>query len=134
MIGWGSALLTCLALVGCHGERELPRFDLSGAVAYDGRPVPAGYIEFAPDVSQGNDGPGSSAEIRDGRYATLPERGTIGGPHVVTLRGFSSMPATPGASAAPSPSPAATHPLFTTKVTVDLPRKAGVHDFEIPKQ
>lgn len=126
------ALLICLALAGCGGEREIPRFDLSGTVNYDGQPVPAGAIEFLPDVASGNEGPGTSAEIQNGRYATLPDRGTIGGPHVVVLRGYTTLPTTPGASVSPSP-PATTNPLFTSTITVDLPKKVGEHDFDIPK-
>src|SRR6218665_3244585 len=77
--------------VGC-GEGEIPRYALSGAVLYDGQPVPVGYMTFQPDEAAGNSGPATQADIRDGRFATQPGQGTIGGPHVVTIFGFDGKP------------------------------------------
>lgn len=129
----GTSLLVLAAFAGCGGEREPPRYDLSGAVTYGGQPVPAGYIEFVPDTSQDNKGPGTSAEIRDGRYATLPQRGTIGGPHIAKLHGFDGMPPSAGAAAqAPAASQPAIHALFTVEVQVDLPKETSAYDFDIP--
>ena len=40
------ACVFALALAGCSDKDSPRRFDLSGAVNYDGKPVPAGYIEL----------------------------------------------------------------------------------------
>lgn len=112
-----AALLLCAGLAGCGGRGdETRRFDLSGAVTFDGRPVPAGTILFEPDSSQGNKGPAGFAKIADGRFNTAASgKGTIGGPHVVRITG--SDKAT----------------LFSDYVTqADLPKEKSTKDFEVP--
>lgn len=118
------ALLGCqlVALAGC--EKKLERFDLSGSVEYSGKPVAAGYMVFTPDKSAGNSGPGSSADIRDGRFATLEGAGTIGGPHIVQISGFDGRPYTQDGIPVPLGKP-----VFRTTVTVDLPKQNGTYDF-----
>ncbi len=126
-----------LALAGCHAKDGPARFDLSGAVTYDGKPVARGYITFAPDASKGNGGPGASAEIRDGKYTVMAGRGSIGGPHVITVNGFDGVGYStndgPGGCAIPHP---IGRPLFTSvEIKADLPKQQpGVYDLAIPKQ
>ncbi len=124
----------CLAIgllmlpLGCD-RRGHARFDLKGKVSYDGQSVPAGYIVFTPDA--GNTGPGSQADIRGGEYATNPRLGTIGGPHVVRIFAFDGKSYTPPGSKMPL---VMGHPLFPPyTVKVDLPKKATVFDFAVPK-
>lgn len=125
-----------VVLAGCGGHRDAPRYDLSGTVNYDGRPVPAGYLVFQPEAAAGNSGPASQADIHDGRYRTLPGRGTIGGPHVVSIFGFDGKPYR---MAEDIKGPAMVNtmgkPLFATStVKANLPKQTAVHDFVIPKQ
>jgi len=81
------ALLAGL-IAGC-GEKGLTRYRVSGSVTYKGKPVPVGTIQFAPDASKGNTGPSAFAGIRDGRYDSDADgRGTIGGPHIVSVDAF----------------------------------------------
>jgi len=125
-----------VVLAGCGGQGDPHRFDLSGTVCYNGRPVPVGYIEFAPDTTQGNSGPGASADIRDGRYCTLPGRGTIGGPHFVSVLSFDGKPypTAQDIQGHPIVNPMG-NPLFKTAVIkADLPMQMAVYDFEVPKQ
>src|SRR5688500_11969800 len=85
------AVLAAL-LAGCSsGERT---YHLSGAVSYQGKPVPAGHIVFEPDTKSGNSGGPGFAKIKDGRYDTsiLDGRGTVGGPHVVIIHGLDGVP------------------------------------------
>src|SRR5262245_33681227 len=80
-------LLVMLLLTGCSsGERT---YQLSGAVTYDGKPVPGGHIIFEPDTNAANNGGSGFAKIKDGHYDTtiLDGRGTVGGPHVVRIYG-----------------------------------------------
>jgi hypothetical protein len=113
---------------GCGGPDGPPRYDLSGTVKFNGRPVPAGYIVFEPDTSQGNAGPGTQADIRDGHYETPPEQGTIGGPHVITISGFDGVAFEDG----PMRNPLG-RPLFASfQTTEDLPKEAATKDFTVP--
>lgn len=78
-----AALAVAAALAGCSSDAG--RRELSGAVRFDGEPVPAGEIYFETDVSKGNNGPQAVADIKDGRYRTRPEFGAVKGPHVVRI-------------------------------------------------
>ena len=123
--------------MGC-GRRAIPRYDLSGSVTYEGKPVPRGYIVFRPDREAGNDGPGSQADIRDGRYATLPGQGTIGGRHSIQVFGFDGKPYEIPAGI-PGSGPALVNqvgmPLFPAASLVeDLPRASAVRDLVVPQQ
>ncbi len=119
------ALGTVGLLTGCGGPSGPERYDLSGTVQFAGQPIPAGQIVFEPDSSKGNSGPQGFAEIRDGKYDTRKEgRGTIGGPHRVRITGYDGV------------SLDEMHPakaLFAEyQTTVDLPKKGGTHDFDVP--
>lgn len=115
-------------LVGCNRTTGPARYDVSGAVTFDGKPVPTGSIIFAPDTSKGNDGPGASAEIKDGVYRTRAGQGTIGGPHVATVSGFDGVPYQSGPMTNPMGKP-----LFTNvQISVDLPKQTAMQDIVVP--
>jgi hypothetical protein len=135
-----------VALAGC--SRSGPtRFDLSGTVTYDGKPVPVGFIVLNPDVaggrglgssakSAGNPGPGAQADIRDGKYQTRLGQGTIGGPHVASIFGFDGKPYETAKDPQGNPitNPMG-KPLFkTAAIKADLPKQTSVFDFVVPKQ
>jgi hypothetical protein len=128
-------LLSLVALAGC-GDSGPARFELSGTVTYDGKPVPAGFIVFIPDDATGNSGPGTTAGIQDGQYRTLPDKGTIGGPHVATVYGFEGKhhEAAKG-SGGPTIIDPMGHPLFkTATIKLDLPKEKTAQDIAVPKQ
>ncbi len=105
----------CVGLAGCgDGGDSTKRFDVSGAVTFDGKPVPSGTILFEPD--SGNRGPAGFAQIRDGKYDTsVGGKGTVGGPHVARLSGADKTA------------------LFSDYVVkVDLPQQQSTKDFEVP--
>lgn len=90
-------ILGCLpwVLLGCGSEPEGPtRYQVSGTVTYDGKPVPKGFITFSPDTSKGNKGPGSGAPIENGKYATPEGKGIVGGAYVISIRGSDGIPTT----------------------------------------
>ena len=117
-----------LGIVGCGGSDGPARYELSGSVTYRGQPVTAGHILFAPDHTQQNNGPGTHAEIENGRYQTLTGQGTIGGPHVVSISGSDGKPYDMGRQINPMG-----RPLFADyKVSIDLPRETATHDFVVP--
>ena len=116
------------ALVGC-GESGPPRYSASGAVTWNGQPVPRGYIVFTPNSASGNPGPGTQAEIIDGRYKTGRGEGTIGGAHTASITGFDGQPYQDGPVTNPNG-----HLLFSDQQqTVDLPQADGQHDFSLTK-
>ena len=92
-----SLLLTFLftsviALVaGCGNGMNGSSFNVSGAVTYDGQPVPVGYIKFIPK----GDGATGFASIRDGKYDTSigkKKRGIEAGEYTIRLDGFDGVP------------------------------------------
>jgi hypothetical protein len=116
-------------LAGCGRNGDVPRYELSGTLAYNGKAVPAGYITFTPDASKGNQGPATSVSVFNGRFRTPPGTGTIGGPHIATLSGSDSCEAVPnGPIATPKG-----QPLFkNVAVKIDLPREDSSYDFKLP--
>jgi hypothetical protein len=126
---WIALVLTGASVVaGCGGPPGPERYDLSGAVTYRGKPVPKGYITFEPDTDKGNSGPGAAANIVDGKYATRPGQGTIGGPHIVTVSGFNGQPFEEYGVINPMG-----RPLFADhQLAIDLPKEAATKDLEVP--
>jgi hypothetical protein len=93
--------------------------------------VPAGFILIAPDKSKGNDGPGSNAEIKDGVFKTMSQRGPIAGPHILTVNGFDGKPK---GTSGPGYNPMG-KPLFpSVQISVDVPKKSSTHDIVLPVQ
>ena len=116
-----------IAVAGC-GAGSFPLHDLSGAVTYHGQPVTCGYLVFTPDAAKGNNGPGTSAEIENGRFKTRPGEGTIGGPHIVSINGFDGQPYQDGQLTIPNGKPL----FIDLKVAVELPMNSTTHDFHLP--
>src|SRR5438034_1345515 len=87
---FGLALAAALvAAPGCAdpGPKSYP---VSGAVTFDGRPIPYGEVIFTPDGAQKNSGPQGIAKIQDGRYDTRAAggKGMAGGPTVIRVNGM----------------------------------------------
>lgn len=129
-------LMAGIAGCGSRGNNGPQRFDLSGAVVFDGQPIPSGYVTFEPDSSKGNPGPGASADIVAGHYRTRPAQGTIGGHHIVKVFGYDGKPFEVGRTPdGKSLLNQAGKPLFApATLEVDLPRKATVYDIELPRE
>lgn len=127
-IGGASMLMVLALLPGCSGNSGPQRYDVSGSVTFDGKPVPKGFVTFYPDTEAGNRGPGGGAEIRDGVYQTADGKGVVGGPHRIRIIGFDGMARTEsGEELADGAS------LFTPyETTIDFPTEDTVQNFEIP--
>jgi hypothetical protein len=123
-----SLLLLAPLVCGCGAEGPA-RYELSGTVTYDGKPVPKGFVTITPDASQGNEGPGGGAAIVDGKYSTDAGKGIIGGPHVVRIVGYDGVPTRVEGEELPDGK--SLFPPYQT--TVDFPKQDGEHDFAIPK-
>jgi hypothetical protein len=114
-----------IAFAGCSDSPT--RFSVSGSVTLGGRPVKAGEVTFEPDSSKGNRGPGSVARIKDGRYATEPGMGVIGGAYIVRivpLTGVASGDALDGKALLPAP----------YEERVEFPSADSTRDFDIPNK
>ena len=87
-----SAAILAVA-AGCSSS-EQKKIPLSGKVTFKGQPVPAGYISFMPDASQGNRGEVRVVQIKDGAYDSAKERspGVYPGPTTVRIAGFDGKP------------------------------------------
>lgn len=120
-------LLATTHASGCSRASEGPkRYPINGTVTYAGKAVPIGRIAFEPDTAAGNDGPGAYGEIKDGRYQTGLRFGTVGGPHIVRIDGFTAFDAN-----APD---GGVKPLFQAYATkIDLPREKSTQNFDVPK-
>lgn len=82
----------CAIASGCAKEEGPQRYRVSGTVTHRGNHVPIGVIQFRPDASQGNSGPPGFADIKDGVFDTdLSGKGTIGGPHLITIDAFTGQ-------------------------------------------
>ncbi len=118
--------LGVMALAGCSSGERI--YQLSGAITYDGKPVPKGTIVFEPDSTAGNSGGSGFAKIQDGRYDTsiLDGRGVVGGPHLVRIMGLDGVPRGELLNGIP---------IFQEySSTADLPKKNGTQDFTVPKK
>lgn len=107
--------------LGCGGGAPSgpPRFDVQGAISFDGQPIQAGEITFVPDTSKGNSGPAANAKIENGRYTTVGRsKGVVGGPHRVRVIGFDG-------NAKPEEELPFGMPLFPEyEMSFDLPKSA----------
>ena len=124
------AMLTFCLMCGCGDSQDGPqRFQVSGNVSYDGKPVPKGFITFEPDSKAGNKGPGGGASIVNGRYKTDSDRGVVGGPHLVRIVGYDGV-----AASVEGERLADGKPLFSTfETSFDFPKQNGTRDFDVPK-
>ena len=114
-----------LVTIGC-GDTGIERHDLNGGVTFQGTPIAYGKIYFSPDASKNNRGPGSFAQIVDGKYATPPGHGIVGGAYKVRIVGYDAPPAGEGATGGGQP----LFPDFEAKF--DLPADGGEFNFEVP--
>lgn len=114
---------------GCGSDEGPTRYTVSGVVTYDGAPVPAGFIIFEPDAARGNKGPGGGAEIRDGRFTTPRNKGTLGGPYIVKIDGFDGVDVESDLGGV---DPNGTVLFARYQITIQLPKEDTAQDFLVP--
>jgi hypothetical protein len=97
-------------------------FHAWGTVTFDGKPVPAGRVDFFPDATKGN-GPQGWSLIKDGRFDTRhpDSQAHAGGPMVIRIEGYDGQSGGFGT------------PIFKPfEIRLDLPKQEGEHNFEVP--
>jgi len=114
-----------LAMVVSCGKAGVPRYELSGTVTYQGKPVPAGSIRFEPVGTTLNNSTIGDADIKDGKYSTLLDRGIIGGRQRVFVYGFNGIPE-------PGSGPEGAAIFGSHIVEIDLPDEASKLDIQVP--
>lgn len=119
------ALFAVVLLAGCSDSGPVT-YRVSGAVTYNGQPVPAGEVVFQPDASLGNKGAGSVVLIKNGRYETDPGKGVVGGPYIVRIAGFDGVPV--------GDSSVGTGLFPPYQTNVEFPKEPTTKDFDVPVQ
>lgn len=111
-------------LLGCSQNGPV-KYTVKGEILMpDGKPVPAGEISFEPDAAAGNTGPGSMAQIKDGKYSLPRDRGVVGGGYSVVISPFDGVPFGESLQGKPL-----RKVPYNEKVT--LPKEDTVKDFKI---
>jgi hypothetical protein len=126
---WSTLLLSTLLLAGCGGSDGPPRYDLTGSITFGGNPIPRGSLTFSPDSSQGNSGPGATAGIIDGKYATQEGKGVISGAHIVVVQAYDGVPVETDGEGM-DPNGTSLFPSYTMQISV--PENGGTLDIEVP--
>lgn len=119
-----AALVCTIGFVGCAPGGPT-RYEVSGEVTLNGQPAPLGRISFQPDASVGNDGPGATAIVKEGRFKTASGKGVSAGPHLVNIIAYDGVPNSESMSGKP----------LTTKAyvtTITIPLENSVQNFDVP--
>jgi hypothetical protein len=114
-------VVLAVLLAGCSRSGL---YDVSGTVTWQGKPVPIGLVTIEPDAEKGNQGTQTQGLIQDGHFKTLPGRGAIAGPVIITVNANDGVP-----------TPLAEHGklLFRTyQFRHELPAAASTLDIEVP--
>jgi hypothetical protein len=87
-----AATLVLFGLMGCGGGDNLPREEISGSVAVDGKPLESGLITFQPD---GTEATQSGASVVQGKYTIPRDQGLVPGKYKVTITAAGNTPEKP---------------------------------------
>ncbi len=72
---FGAALVAGLGWIGISGfSGEQDPNAVWGTVLLDGEPIEVGQLMFVPNEAKGNQGGKAFADIRNGKYATIPSQ------------------------------------------------------------
>ena len=114
-----------VAVVGCGPTDDIQKFTVSGSISLtNGKPVPAGEINFEPDGTAGNKGPASVTPIKDGKFSLPRESGVVGGKYIITIMPYDGVAF--GESLQGKPLVKAPH-----VEKIDLPKENTTHDFVV---
>jgi hypothetical protein len=134
LLSLGCVVVLGLGHSGCGGAAGAPgTYEISGDIAYEGNPIPAGSINFIPDEKKGNTGPTGIATITDGKYRTAPGRGVQGGAYILQISANDGEPVE-GADAGDGATVSAGTPLFApnSEMTVDIPKGEKIFNIKVP--
>lgn len=117
--------LIVICICGCGPSEGTKKFTVNGSITMpDGKPVPAGEINFEPDSQAGNRGPASMTQIKGGKYTLSSESGVVGGKYIVTIMPYDGVAAGEASQGKPL--------VKTPHVEkVDLPNENTTKDFVV---
>jgi len=111
-----------IGLSGFSGEQD-PNA-VWGTVLLDGEPVEKGQLMFLPDEENGNSGGKAFADIRKGRYSTMPSQPVSPGPCIAIISVY------PQPKVGDQLTLAQLSQIESYQVDVDIP-KGGATDFQV---
>jgi hypothetical protein len=80
------AVVPTIALIGCSRSLDdLPREAVAGTVTMDGKPLPAGVIQFYPMGEGSATTTAPNGEIKDGAFSIPREHGAVPGKYKVAI-------------------------------------------------
>jgi hypothetical protein len=122
-----------ILLIGCKPHDGITRFDLSGSVTHNGKPIPSGTIMFLPDVTQNNMGAPGFAVIENGHYNTNKKGNSpVGGQHEIIIDGRDGISY---ADSLGAEEPQGKKLFEPYSLRINLPKKSGeTIDFDVPSQ
>ena len=135
------ALLVMASVTGCTGEPEpvdnLTRVPVAGKVSLDGKPLPAGKIQFEP-LGTGS-APMAVGEIEDGQYSIAQAGGPSPGKYRVVISSRTSPKIAEGTEpgGTPKPEPETIPKKYNTqsKLEVDIATEGSTAlDFPLDKK
>jgi hypothetical protein len=133
--------LLAMTGLGCGGSEDtLPREAVSGTVAFDGKPLAQGTIQFMP-TAQGEGGAATAGSgiITDGKYSIPKDQGLIAGGYKVVISSAppgSDAPAEEMPGMAPPPPKDLIPAKYNANTTLNAEIKAGTNnvvDFDLKK-
>jgi hypothetical protein len=121
---WGRTLAALLAFAigGCAARTDQvdtqPRVEVSGTVTLDGKPLPAGTIQFDPEA--GEAGASSAAEVAGGKFAIERSQGLVPGKYRISISSHRPRQIKPDEDpgAAPAPRPETIPARYNTRTTL----------------
>lgn len=125
--------LSCLffAAAGCRQGPE--RFPVTGTVQFAGEALETGMISLIPDGTQGNSGPSSFGQIKDGRFSIEKRFGVVGGPYRVFVDSEKNVPGQVDKESG-KPKTVQRFPTFSTDYLFTPREKKYEIEVEIPKK
>jgi hypothetical protein len=96
-VAWLAAMIV-VALAGCGGDEPFERYEITGQVSYQGKPVENGSIVFEPQASAGNLAPTAYGKIEGGEFTTPKEQGPTKGAYLVRVNGVDHSKMKPAAA------------------------------------
>lgn len=128
----GVLAVVVVCVLGSGSCRGAKLHGISGRVSFGGKPVPSGTVTFEPEGAGPGRGPGLVAQIKDGRYSSVPNTGHAGGPHRVRIVGFDGVSTTLDGKPGGMELPTGKLLFAPFETTVELPKTSTTRDFEAP--
>jgi len=103
-------------LAGC-GPTGPARYRVEGEVTFNGTLVPKGFVLLSGDATKQNDAPQTVVPIEAGKFIATSDKGVVGGPYIVQVKGYDGVKPTGVDMVVPEGTPL--FPEVQTKI--DLP-------------